>query len=274
MPCRLDEIVAIGRRHAVPVIEDAACAIGSEVQFDGEWQKIGRPHGDVACFSFHPRKVITTGEGGMITTKHAEWDRQFRLLRQHGMSVSDAVRHRAATVIRESYDVLGYNYRMTDLQAAVGRAQLGRLASIVQRRRYLADRYLAALASMPDLRLPVQPDWARSNWQSFPVRLVRAELQVPLMQTMLDSGIATRRGVMCAHRQPAYPPGTWAAGPAAGPESAKRQALLNSEQAEDSVVLLPLFPEMTDADQDRVVATLRESLAEALRASSTPAGVV
>ena len=152
---------------------------------------------------------------------------------------------------------------MTDIQAAVGRAQLGRLASIVQRRRYLADRYLAALASMPDLRLAVQPDWARSNWQSFPVRLERAALQVPVMQAMLDSGIATRRGVMCAHRQPAYPPGTWTAGP-----------LQNSEQAEDSVVLLPLFPEMTDADQDRVVATLRESLAEVLLASSSPAGVV
>ena len=128
MPCRLDDMVAIGRRHGIPVIEDAACAIGSEIRVEGEWQTIGRPHGDVACFSFHPRKVITTGEGGMITTKHAEWDRQFRLLRQHGMSVSDTVRHRAAEVIRESYDVLGYNYRMTDLQAAVGRAQLGRLA--------------------------------------------------------------------------------------------------------------------------------------------------
>jgi dTDP-4-amino-4,6-dideoxygalactose transaminase len=271
MPCRLDEIVAIGRRHDLPVIEDAACAIGSEIHSDGEWQKIGRPHGDVACFSFHPRKVITTGDGGMITTRHADWDRQFRLLRQHGMSVPDVVRHRSAEVIRESYDVLGYNYRLTDLQAAVGRAQLVRLATIVQRRRYLANRYLSALAGLSDLQLPSEPAWARTNWQSFPVRLLRDELQQPLMQALLDAGIATRRGVMCAHRQPAYPPGTWTAGPAGGTQSTARGTLGKSEQAEDSVVLLPLFPEMTDTDQDRVVAALRALLTNpALVATASP----
>jgi dTDP-4-amino-4,6-dideoxygalactose transaminase len=199
----------------------------------------------------------------MITTKHAEWDRQFRLLRQHGMSVPDTVRHRAAEVIRESYDVLGYNYRLTDLQAAVGRAQLARLPSIIERRRYLADRYMAALGSLSEVYLPVEPGWARSNWQSFPVRLERAELQLPVMQAMLDAGIATRRGVMCAHRQPAYPSGTWTAGPAGAPESAARLALHNSEEAEDSVVLLPLYPDMTDEQQDEVIAALTASVAGA-----------
>jgi dTDP-4-amino-4,6-dideoxygalactose transaminase len=253
MPCDLEAIVDIGRRHGIPVVEDAACATGSAIRWDGAWQPIGRPHGDVACFSFHPRKVITTGDGGMITTRHADWDRQYRLLRHHGMSVPDTVRHRAVEVIRESYDIVGYNYRLTDLQAAVGRAQLGRLDAIVERRRQLAARYLAALAVVPGLGLPVEPSWARTNWQSFPVRLPSAALQTLVMQTLLDEGIATRRGVMCSHRQPAYPPGTWRAG----------GTLRNSEAAEDEAVLLPLHAELTDADQDRVSAALAGALAAA-----------
>ena len=127
------------------MVEDAACAIGSEIEIaPGQWQRIGRPHGDIACFSFHPRKVITTGDGGMLTTANPEWDRLFRLWRQHGMSVPDTVRHGAAEVIFEDYPVVGFNYRMTDLQAAVGRRQLERLPEIVERRRALAARYAIA----------------------------------------------------------------------------------------------------------------------------------
>ena len=250
MPCRLDEIVDIGRRYHLPVIEDAACAIGSEVFRDDEWQRIGRPHGDVACFSFHPRKVITTGDGGMLTTRNADWDRQYRLLRHHGMNIPDTVRHGSREVLRENYDVVGYNYRMTDLQAAVGRAQLRRLNAIVERRRALAARYRALLADAPGLELPGQPANASSNWQSFAVRLSDAALQRPIMQTLLDAGIATRRGVMCAHREPAYPEGSWFA-PA---------PLKNSEAAEDETILLPLFPELSDADQETVARALIAAL--------------
>jgi perosamine synthetase len=129
MPCNLVAVAAIAREHALPVIEDAACAIGSEIRWQGGWEKVGKPHADAACFSFHPRKVISTGDGGMITTRHADWDARFRLLRQHAMSVPDTVRHRAMQVVFESYPVLGYNYRLTDIQAAVGRQQLARLPS-------------------------------------------------------------------------------------------------------------------------------------------------
>ena len=135
MPCDMSRLVQIARARALPLIEDAACAIGSEILWDGQWEKIGKPHGDVACFSFHPRKVISTGDGGMITTRHADWDQKFRLLRQHAMSVPDTVRHGSPQVIFESYPTLGYNYRMTDLHAAVGREQLKRLQSIVSERR-------------------------------------------------------------------------------------------------------------------------------------------
>ncbi|MBE9020072.1 DegT/DnrJ/EryC1/StrS family aminotransferase, partial [Chroococcidiopsidales cyanobacterium LEGE 13417] len=133
MPCDLKAIVEVARRYNLPVIEDAACAIGSEILWEGQWQKIGKPHGDIACFSFHPRKVITTGDGGMLTTSNPEWDKQFRLWRQHGMSIPDTVRHGAKQVIFETYPMLGYNYRMTDIQAAVGREQLKRLPEIVAR---------------------------------------------------------------------------------------------------------------------------------------------
>src|SRR5262249_8533062 len=121
MPCDLAAILPVARRARLAVVEDAACASGSEIRGNGRWEKIGRPHGDIACFSFHPRKVMSTGDGGMITTSNADWDARCRLLRQHGMSVPDTVRHGANTVIFESYPVLGYNYRMTDIQAAVGR---------------------------------------------------------------------------------------------------------------------------------------------------------
>src|SRR6185295_9018861 len=138
MPCDLASLVAISERHGVPLIEDAACAIGSEIEWQGNWERIGKPHGEVACFSFHPRKLLSTGDGGMLTTSNAKLDRSFRLLRQHGMSVPDAVRHSSPRVIFERYPVVGFNYRMTDIQAAIGREQLKRLPEIVARRRELA----------------------------------------------------------------------------------------------------------------------------------------
>ena len=204
MPCDLQRILAVTRSFGVPLIEDAACATGSEILIDGTWQAIGAPHGDVACFSFHPRKVVTTGEGGMITTRHADWDRKFRLWRQHGMSVPDTVRHNSAKVVFEDYPVPGFNYRMTDMQAAIGRKQLEKLPQIIEGRRRLAVRYQEMLADIPGLILPHEPAWARSNWQSYCVRLPTGVDQVSVMQSMLDQGVATRRGIMCAHLEAAY----------------------------------------------------------------------
>ena len=203
MPCDLGAILAVAGDRGVPVIEDAACAIGSEIRHGGEWQRIGRPHGLVACFSFHPRKLLSTGDGGMLTTADPALDRRFRLLRQHGMSVPDAVRHASPQVIFEEYPELGFNYRMTDIQAAIGRVQVARLSSIVARRRELAAWYSAALPRIPGIAVPVEPEWARTNWQTYAVRLLDAD-QRRVMQHMLDEGVATRRGVMNAHREAAY----------------------------------------------------------------------
>jgi len=247
MPCDLEAISVIACRHSLPVVEDAACAIGSEILWDGEWEKIGKPHGDITCFSFHPRKLLTTGDGGMITTSNPEWDRQCRLCRQHGMSVPARMRHVAKEVIFESYPIFGYNYRMTDIQAAIGREQLKRLPEMIERRRFLAERYMELLAAVPGIRLPEEPPWARSNWQSYCVRLPDMCDQRQVMQFMLDKGVATRRGVMCAHREGAYA------------DLPRPSPLLQSERGQDHSIILPLYHQMAEEDQNYVVKVLREA---------------
>jgi perosamine synthetase len=248
MPCDLTALVALAKRHGIILIEDAACAAGSQICIDEQWERIGKPHGDIACFSFHPRKVITTGEGGMLTTSNPEFDRKFRLLRQHGMSVPDTVRHGSTQVIFEDYLVVGFNYRMTDVQAAVGRKQLERLPELVARRRALASRYAELLGNIEGLILPAEPEWARSNWQSYCVRLPGRVDQKEVMQKLLDQGIATRRGIMCSHREAPYSNGT------------RRDDLRQSELAQDHSILLPIYAQMIEDDQVRVASAVRAEL--------------
>jgi dTDP-4-amino-4,6-dideoxygalactose transaminase len=236
LPADIDRFRALGERHGLAVVEDADCAIGSRYK--------GRPvgNGGMACFSFHPRKVLTTGEGGVITTDDDGIAAKLRLLRQHGMSIPDTVRHRATSVLFESYLVPGYNYRMTDLQAAVGIVQMGRLDAIVARRRALAALYDDALAGVPWLARPHVPAFAEPNFQSYAVQL-RDGAPVSrdaLMGELLEQGIQTRRGIMLAHREPAYS------------ATGRDYDLPRSEWASDRSLLLPLFPQMADADIERV----------------------
>lgn len=247
MPCDLGRIVKIAEKHSIPLIEDAACAIGSEILWNGKWERIGKPHGDVACFSFHPRKILSTGDGGMITTRHKDWDAKFRLWRQHSMSVPDTVRHGSNTVIFEAYPELGYNYRMTDVQAAIGREQLKRLPEIVSGRRELAALYHSLLRNTPGLRPPVEPEWAHSNWQSYCVRLLGTADQKNVMQALLEQQIASRRGIMCSHREPAYNSQPWRS---AGP-------LSMSEEAQDRCILLPLYHQLKREEQESIVTCLK-----------------
>jgi len=249
MPCDLVRILEIARSHHLPVIEDAACAAGSEIFVDNAWRRIGRPYGDLCCFSFHPRKVITTGDGGMITTNSEEHDSKLRLLRQHGMSVSDSVRHQVYQVIFEEYVAVGYNYRLTDIQAAIGREQLKRLDVMIVERRALAARYCALLGGNDRLIVPVDKNFTRSNWQSFCVLLEGGINQRQIMQSLLDQGIATRRGIMCSHREPAYA------------DKPVRFSLPNSEHAQDRGILLPLFQGLTSDEQDRVAEALKGAVA-------------
>lgn len=246
MPCDMKVILSIARKYQLPVIEDAACAIGSEISFDEgkKWERIGRPHGDIACFSFHPRKIITTGDGGMLTTNNPAYDRKFRLLRQHGMTVSDAKRHGSQKVIFENYSTTGFNYRMTDIQAAVGNTQLDRLKEIVGKRRFLAGRYKRLLSEITGLGIPAEPSWARSNWQSYCVRLPKGSNQRQVMQAMLDKGIATRRGIMCSHSEEAYS------------RSGYSTHLKESELAQKNSIILPLYSQMSELNQGLVCEAL------------------
>ncbi len=240
MPCDMAAILAIAKEFNLPVVEDAACAIGSEIKINGDWQRIGRPQGDIACFSFHPRKIVAIGDGGMITTANPEYDARFRLLRQHGMSVPDTVRHNANKVIFEEYVTTAYNYRMTDIQAAIGIEQLKRLPVIMNERRRIAALYHEKLKEITWLEPPRESDWCKTNWQSYPVK-VHDHAPVSrdhLMQHLLDAGISTRRGIMNTHQEPAY------------------TAVCNlpqSEKARDSVILLPLFYGLTDEEVEIVV---------------------
>jgi len=245
LPSALKEVSTLATRHGLMVIEDAACAIGSEY----EGRRIGRPYSLMACFSFHPRKILTTGEGGMITTSDAETAARLRRMRQHAMNVSDLARHGATKVVLESYDEIGYNYRMTDLQAALGIVQLERLPEMLERRRSLALQYSDRLSSIPWLIVPGEPRNCRHNFQSYMIRL-REDAPLTrdqLMQELLNRGVSSRRGIMAIHRETPY-------------RDAKWDALLPvTNVVTDSAVILPLFHEMTDEEQDYVIDCLEHA---------------
>lgn len=233
MPCNLKDILTLASQFKLPVVEDAACALGSKIKIGSRWERIGRPHGEIACFSFHPRKIITSGEGGMLTTNNLQYDKLFRLLRHHGMSVSDRVRHTADKIIFEEYIISGYNYRMTDIQAAIGIEQLKKLNALIKKRKELVEIYREGLKDIDWLVLPEESKYCRANWQSFQVML-REDGPLgrdELMQYLLDRGVSTRRGVMNAHQEPPY--------------SSYRWNLANSEKARDRCLLLPIFSSLS-----------------------------
>jgi dTDP-4-amino-4,6-dideoxygalactose transaminase len=239
LPADIDRFLDLGDRYGVTIVEDAACAIGATYK--------GRPIGSLgpmACFSLHPRKVITTGEGGMIAVHDSELAERLRRLRAHAMDVSDLARHNARDVVIESYPERGFNVRMTDMQAALGLCQLEILDDILARRRRLADRYTAAVDVIPGLEPPYDPPYAIRTWQSYCVRVTsRAAVgRTEMMRRLLADGIPTRRGVMAIHEEKAYDGAT-------GP-------LEHTEAAARDVLMLPLFPDLTDEQQDYVIERL------------------
>jgi len=244
LPAAINEINEIASRRKLLVIEDAACAIGSV--YNG--RHIGAPHAWMACFSFHPRKILTTGEGGMITTNDEKVAERLRLLRQHAMTVSDVSRHNAKRVVLESYDEVGYNFRMTDLQAAIGLVQLGRVESFIERRRACAARYTEALLKIGWLIPPSEPAGSRHNFQSYMARLAKDPpvSRDDLMQELLDRGISTRRGIMASHREAPYRSARW------------DRELAETNAATDECIILPLFHQMTDQEQEFILDNIRE----------------
>ena len=244
MPAAMNELGELTSRHGLMLLEDAACASGSKYQ----GVRIGHPHSLLACFSFHPRKVLSTGEGGMITTADEEIASRLKRLRQHAMSVSDLARHSSSKIVTETYDEVGFNFRMTDMQAALGLVQLGRLPGFLERRRARAAKYAEGLAQIPFFVPPEEPDGCESNFQSYMVRILEDAPfdRDELMQALLDRGISTRRGVMAIHREPPYADENW------------NQRLPETNKAADQTIILPLFDQMTDDDQDYVLESLLE----------------
>lgn len=245
MPADIDAFKKLCNKYKLKLIEDAACAVGSSYK----GRKIGC-HSDLVCFSFHPRKVISTGDGGMITTSDEKIYKKLKLLRQHGMSVSDRERHASGKVINEEYVLIGYNYRMTDIQAAVGITQLKKLDYLVKERRKLAEIYNRGLSAIKCIDIPVSYSDRVSNIQSYAI-IINKFSKVDrdnLMQKLLDRGISTRRGIMTIHRQVAYK------------NEYKNMALPQSEGYSDNSILLPLYVPMRRQEIDFVIKTLSEIL--------------
>ena len=224
--------------RGIAVVEDAACAIGSTYR--------GRPvgsHGNIACFSFHPRKTISLGEGGLITTDDPAIADRARRLRSHSASISDRARHQAKGLVFEEYRELGYNYRMTDLQAAVGIEQLRKLDGLLARRAAVAGRYDAAFAPLAQLQLPARPAYAGHAYQSYAIRLrrgCRASRDKTLRQ-LVEVGVSCRRGIPPMHLEPLYRDRLGAV------------SLPVTEEVADQSIFLPMFASLSDADQSRVI---------------------
>lgn len=248
VPVDLDGIRAVCDPLGITVVEDAACAAGSTYR--------GRPVGvgaELTAWSFHPRKLLTTGEGGMLTSSRADWSDRARRLREHSMSVSAAERHGSVLPPAESYGEIGFNYRMTDMQAAVGIVQLSKLPAIVARRRELAAIYTDAFAGLPAVRVVADPEWGTSNFQSFWIEVLPgAEAdRERLLEALARADISARRGIMAAHRQPAF-----------RDRDTGTAALPATERLTDATLILPLYHQLTAADQERVIHVVRGAMGQ------------
>lgn len=252
MPCNLEKIIKIAKKYTIPIIEDAACAIGSEIHYKENWEPIGQSHGDIVCFSFHPRKVITTGDGGMITTNNRDYYHKIRLWREHSISISSKDRHNTKEVLFEEHLDLGYNYRMTDVQAAIGRVQLRKIKELIKKRQKISKNYFELLNNINGIKLPFQHKWAKSNWQSFCIRLSSKINQKQIMNDLMNFGISTKRGIMCAHLEPAYIKEKWNTG--LGVKDLEK--LQESKKATNHSILIPIFPSLLESEQIFIVNNL------------------
>lgn len=253
LSAEMDEILGIGKRRGLAVIEDAACAIGSTYR--------GTPvgvFGDTGCFSFHPRKVITTGEGGMVTTNRDDLGERIRILRNHGTSgLPDEETEPHGPWTMGLFDKLGFNLRFSDIQAAVGIAQMSKLPTLLAERRARAKRYDELLADVDDLQTPTAGPVDGHNYQSYVVRVLEGgrERRNRIMEELAVDDIQTRPGTHAVHRLGYY---------------RKKYDLApddfpNASLCEDTTITLPIFPGMTHADQTRVVGVLKRALEPAQR---------
>lgn len=244
-PADIDSFAAIAAKHGLALIEDGACTLGGTYK----GRRVGGLSGPTA-FSFHPRKMITTGEGGMITTNDETLAEKARVLRSTGASISDLERHRAKGVLVQKYGDVGYNYRMTDIQAAIGLVQLSKLGAMLQQRQEQARRYDAALAEIAEVEPPYVPDYSVHAYSSYLVRLRPGSPigRDELLSRMANRGISCRIGIQPLHQEPFYA------------ERYANRHFAATEAAARETIFLPIYPGMTEQQQDAVVAALKSSL--------------
>lgn len=246
-PCDYDALGRLKARYGFALLQDASHAIGAE--YNGS--KVGfLPQVDATVFSFHPVKIVTSGEGGMLLTTRPEIDARARMIRSHGIVREKALLENA-TQGDWYYEqqALGFNYRMTDLQAALGCSQMARLASFLEKRQRLAARYDELLAGLPVCR-QTQASGRRSAWHLYPVLLVDEPTRRQVFDAMRSAGIGVQVHYLPVHLQPYYRQLGFAPGICPVAEAHGRRALS-----------LPLYPALCDDDQARVVAALKEALA-------------
>lgn len=243
LPCDLDRIYEIAKRHKLHVIEDAACALGSKYK-----RKMIGSFGQFVCLSFHPRKIITTGEGGMVLTNSKKQAEFLRTLRHQGMSISDLVRYGSKRIIYEKFSVIGYNFRMSDLQAAVGVEQMKKIPRILRRRAYLAGRYTKNFLKSKNIMPPSVPEGYVHNWQSYVIRLKpnKKIARDRLIQKLYNVGIAARVGIMAAHLEKPYR------------TMYPKLSLPETELAVKENIILPLYYQMTEEEQDYIICKVLE----------------
>lgn len=243
----MDPILDIARQYNIKVIEDAACAVGSMYK-----ERHAGSIGDIGCFSFHPRKIITTGEGGMCTTNSKEYAELMSCLRNHGASLSEEQRHNSnKPYLMADFNQLGFNYRMTDLQGAVGLVQLSKLDRLIQERRKWAEYYQRELASIDWLTVPFVPENCYHSWQAYVCRVDQNQLgkkRNEVMEYLYNKGISTRPGTHAIHRLEYY----------AKKYNVRPETLSIASQLYNTTIALPLHNRMNQDDYQRVIDVIRE----------------
>ena len=247
LAAKMDELMDVAQKHNVAVIEDAACAIGTT--YDGK--PVGS-FGDLGCFSFHPRKVITTGEGGMVTTGDDGLAKRVGSLRNHGSTGPGPLQDPTRPYHMGTFNLLGFNLRLSDIQAAVGVAQMAKLDRLLEERQTLVARYRELLGNVDDIALPAVPARCGHTYQSFVIRVLKGgrERRNAVMNHMQKAGIQTRPGTHAVHRLGYY----------AEKYGLKPGDFPIAANAEDTTITLPLFPGMTEADLKTVCDALKAGL--------------
>lgn len=245
LPANIDRFRALAHEHGLILLDDSATAFGAK--YKGKYMG---GHGVPSCFSFHPRKMITTGEGGMLVTNDDGWAERARVLRSTGASVSDLKRHEAKGALFQQYFESGYNYRMTDVQAAMGLVQLGKLDAMLAQRAAEAKLYGELLASIEEIEPPFVPEYATHCWSSYCVRTTKkAKVSADeMVRRMAARNVSCRRGIQPLHFEPYFK------------EQMADLSLVETESAARETFFLPIFPGLREDEQRTVIEAVKQSL--------------